>query len=79
VWKSDDLRNRRLGAPLALPRAVVVGDMEGQIHFLSPRDGSLLARVPSDGGPIAVAPQRWATAVVVQTTKGTLMLLQPGS
>jgi outer membrane protein assembly factor BamB len=79
VWRNTALANRKLTGALALPRAVVVADFDGYVHFLSPRDGALIARVATDGGAVTVAPQAWANAAVVQTAKGTLMLLQMGS
>ncbi len=70
VWKQDKLSYRNLSAPLATGDYVVVGDFEGQVHFLKFEDGSFAARIATDGGGIASAPQRIGDKVLVQTRKG---------
>lgn len=45
LWQQDALRGRRLSAPTAYDRYLVVGDFEGYLHWLSYRDGSFVARV----------------------------------
>jgi outer membrane protein assembly factor BamB len=77
LWRNDSLTFRQLTTPLALPAAVAVGDLEGYVHFLSPAEGSLLARVRVDSSPIVARPMAWNDNAVVQTTDGTLMLLAP--
>jgi outer membrane protein assembly factor BamB len=49
---------------------VVVGDFEGQVHFLKIEDGSFAARTGTDGSGIAAAPLRVDDKVLVQTRKG---------
>ena len=56
AWSSSLLKYRRLSAPLALGRSVAIGDDSGNVHFLSSDDGKLLARVTTDGSPIAAGP-----------------------
>ena len=71
VWKQDKLSYRNLSAPLAARDYVVVGDFEGQVHFLKFEDGSFAARIATDGGGIASAPVSIDTGkVLVQTRKG---------
>ena len=70
VWKQDKLAYRNLSAPLATGDYVVVGDFEGQVHFLKFEDGSFAARIATDGGGIAAAPQLIGDKVLVQTRKG---------
>jgi len=70
VWKQDKLAYRNLSAPLATKDHVVVGDFEGQVHFLKFEDGSFAARVATDGGAIAAAPKAIDDKVLVQTRKG---------
>lgn len=72
VWTQDKLSWRRLTAPLALGREVVVGDAEGYVHFLSRENGSFVGRVATDGGPIEAAPVRLDGGFLVQTVKGGL-------
>ena len=70
VWKQDKLSYRSLSTPLAFGDYVVVGDFEGQVHFLKFEDGSFAARIATDGGGIAAAPLRVDDKVLVQTRKG---------
>jgi len=75
VWKQDKLSYRNLSAPLAARDYVVVGDYEGQVHFLKFEDGSFAARVATDGGGIAAAPRLIDDKVLVQTRKGGVYVL----
>lgn len=72
VWKQDKLAYRNLSAPLASKNYIVVGDYEGQVHFLKFEDGSFAARIATDGGGIAAAPRLIGDNVLVQTRKGDL-------
>ncbi len=75
VWKQDKLSYRNLSAPLAAKDYIVVGDYEGQVHFLKFEDGSFAARVATDGGGIAAAPKSIDDKVLVQTRKGGVYAL----
>jgi outer membrane protein assembly factor BamB len=70
VWKQDKLAYRNLSAPLATKDYVVVGDFEGQVHFLKFEDGSFAARIATDGSSIAAAPKLIGDKVLVQTRRG---------
>lgn len=72
VWKQDKLSYRNLSSPLAFKDYVVVGDFEGQVHFLKFEDGSFAARVATDGSNITTAPQVMNDKVLVQTREGSL-------
>jgi outer membrane protein assembly factor BamB len=72
VWKQDKLSYRNLSAPLAAKDYIVVGDFEGQVHFLKFEDGSFAARIATDGGAIAAAPKLIGDKVLVQTRTGGL-------
>ncbi len=75
AWRNEKLQNRALTTPLAMPRAVVVGDLDGYLHYVAPDDGALLGRVRVDDSAIVSRPQRWADSVVVQTQDGAVALL----
>jgi outer membrane protein assembly factor BamB len=75
-WRNDKLQNRALTTPLALEHAVVVGDLEGFVHFLAPESGEFLARVEIGDGAMVAPPQRWADGVIVQCQGGTVALLR---
>ena len=73
VWTSKLLENRGLSAPISFGRAVVVGDAQGYIHFLSREDGSMLARVATDGSPLATTPAIAGANVIFQTHSGSVV------
>lgn len=70
LWKNDSLLWRDLGTPLAFGHAVIVGDFEGWLHFLSSSDGKFVARVKTDGSAIGAAPVVVGQTLVVQTSGG---------
>ena len=71
AWTQEGLRFRGLSIPLALSQAMVVGDQDGWVHFLSKQDGQFLQRIGTDGSAITGKPV-WAgqTLVVVTRTGG---------
>ena len=69
------MRNRRLSGPAANGQAVVVGDLEGYAHFLSPDDGRLVARLALGGGPIQAPLQTTLHGVLVQLGDSSLVML----
>jgi len=75
VWSNNKLAFRRLSAPIAVGKAVAVGDYQGYIHFLSRDDGAIVARTSTDGSPILVTPIVAGDAVIFQTQAGTLVAL----
>ena len=77
LWRNERLTNRELTTPLALPGAVVVGDLAGYVHFLSPAEGGFIARVQVDSSTIVARPLAWNDNAVVLTSDGTLALLAP--
>ncbi|WP_137926176.1 outer membrane protein assembly factor BamB [Cupriavidus sp. 2SB] len=76
-WKNTDLRYRSLGAPTTLGRSVVVGDYEGYVHFLSREDGTVLARMKTDGSAVTAAPVVAGATLVVQTRDGDVFGFVP--
>jgi len=78
IWKQDVLQNRGLTAPSSVGRAIALGDYEGYVHFLQREDGSLLARLATDGSAILAQPVPTDRGVLVQTSKGNLTLINVG-
>ncbi len=77
LWTNEKLRFRGLSSPILMAGSVVLGDSEGFLHFISPQDGALLARVPTDGSAIALAPA-WVDGILVAvTTRGTVIGFRP--
>jgi outer membrane assembly lipoprotein YfgL len=77
MWVSERLQHRKLSAPLALGRSVVVGDNMGWVHLLSREDGSPLNRMATDGSAVTVAPVVAADTLVVVTRNGGVFAYRP--
>lgn len=77
AWSSDGLLYRGLSAPLSIGKAVVVGDFEGQVHFLDRSNGKPLLRLPTDGKPLLGAPVKVGNTVVVATRGGSVFAFRP--
>jgi len=56
LWKQSKLHGRKLSAPAVLEKYVVVGDFEGYLHWMSPEDGSLVARIRVGDDSITTPP-----------------------
>lgn len=74
LWRSTSLSGRGLSAPVSYGRAVVVGDKDGYLHFLSREEGAMLART-SVGSQVRAAPVVAGANLIVQTRDGKLMAL----
>jgi len=73
VWLNDKLAYRQLTAPVALKRAIAVGDGMGFVHFLDKENGALIGRMNTDGSPILSTPLASGGKLIIQTRAGTLM------
>ena len=70
LWRQDKLTARQLSTPAVYGRFVLVGDLQGYVHFISREDGSFAARVATDGSPIVSAPVALDDSFLVQTRNG---------
>ena len=70
AWSHDRLRFRELTAPVVVGRSVAVGDVQGFVHLLSREDGTVLARLSTDGSAIVAAPVLAGQTLVVATRSG---------
>jgi len=78
AWsQADFLKNHVLTAPLAVGRALVIGDETGMLHVLSSVDGKPLNRLTPDGSPITVTPVFAGNTVVVVTRNGSVFGYRP--
>ncbi|NMM38952.1 MAG: outer membrane protein assembly factor BamB [Glaciimonas sp.] len=75
MWRNDKLANRRLSTPTSFGRAVVVGDSQGYVHFLSRENGAFLGRVGTDGSAILSAPVVAGVNLIFQTQSGAVVAL----
>ncbi len=55
IWRQEQLARRQLTAPASIGDLVVVGDLEGYLHWMRAEDGLMAARVQVDDSPI-IAP-----------------------
>ena len=72
-WEQKALHLRALTAPVIDEQALVVGDFDGYVHWLSAVDGSFLARAKTDGERISNPPLVADGMVFVQTDGGKLI------
>jgi len=71
------LRHRGLSGFLVIARTVVVGDFEGQVHFLDRATGKTLLRLPTDGSAVVGTPVALGTTILVATKNGGLFAFRP--
>lgn len=78
AWQQADLlKYRTLSAPLAVGRALIIGDDTGLVHVLSSSDGSPLNRLNPDNSPIVGTPVLAGNTVVVITRTGGVFGYRP--
>ncbi len=78
-WKQESLRHRLLTAPALLGDYLVVGDLEGWLHWINRRDGTLAGRTRVAGGAITARPVVADGRLFVYADDGTLAALSPGA
>lgn len=49
LWENDQLLNRQLSNPVMLGNELVVGDLEGVLHLIDPRNGQIVGRAKTSG------------------------------
>jgi outer membrane protein assembly factor BamB len=72
VWKQDKLHGRAVTAPVPLGEYIVVGDLEGYLHWMRKEDGQFAARIALDSSPITVPPLVIDDTLVALGSSGTL-------
>ena len=77
AWTNERLLYRGLSAPLSAGKTVMLGDVDGQVHFLAREDGKTLLRLPTDGSPVVAQPVLAGTTVLVVTRNGGLFAFRP--
>lgn len=56
VWKNNGFVNRRITGPSVFGDYLLVGDIEGYVHWLSQEDGRVVARIQVGDEPITAMP-----------------------
>jgi outer membrane protein assembly factor BamB len=77
AWTSERLLYRGLSGFLGAGRSIVVGDREGQVHFLDRDSGQTLLRLPTDGSAVVGTPVASGTTLLVATRSGGLFAFRP--
>ncbi len=77
-WKQDGLKYRWLSEPAVQDETVVVGDLEGWVHWLSISDGKLVGRQRLSKDPIQAAPVVVGDMVYVEDIYGEIAAYRVG-
>lgn len=72
IWKQEALRNRHLSAPAVVGDYLVLGDLDGYVHWLRLSDGGFAARERADSSPVIAAPLIIDNAALVYTSGGDI-------
>ena len=78
LWLQEGLKRRRLGAPAADAAGVVVGDLEGYVHWLDRESGRFVAREHPGGARISAAPVVLDGRVFVIDDAGKIVAFRTG-
>ena len=77
AWTSERLLYRGLSGFLGAGTSIIVGDFEGQVHFLDRDSGQPMLRLPTDGSPVVGTPVASGTTLLVTTRSGGLFAFRP--
>jgi len=77
LWVQEALRFRGLSLPLSWRQGLVVGDQEGWVHAISPKDGQVLSRIGTDGSAVTGRPVAVGETLVVVTRSGGVFGFRP--
>jgi outer membrane protein assembly factor BamB len=72
IWNHERLLNRGLSGALMVGNAVLFGDSQGFVHFMSATTGETQQRLPTDGSPVVGTPVLHDGTVLVVTRNGGL-------
>ncbi|MEW6445544.1 MAG: outer membrane protein assembly factor BamB [Pseudomonadota bacterium] len=76
LWTQSALRARGVTGPTLVKDALVVGDMEGYLHWLSTEDGRPLARLRPLSGAVISAPRTDGERIFVQGRDGRVAAVE---
>ena len=71
-WRQDSLLRREPTLPTPFNTSVVVGDLEGYLHFFSKIDGEPMARLRQGSAAISAPPTVIGDRLFVQSDAGTI-------
>lgn len=76
-WKQDKLQARNLTAPVSIGDYVVVGDMEGYLHWMRRDNGQFVTRYRIGKTSITVPPLVVDDILVAYNSQGKIVALRP--
>lgn len=76
-WKQEKLQGRNLTAPVSIGDYVVVGDLEGYLHWMRREDGQFVARYRMGKASIIVPPLVVNDTLLAYDNRGYIVALQP--
>jgi outer membrane protein assembly factor BamB len=76
LWEQKDLHGRKLTSPVVYQGYIVVGDVEGYVHWLSATDGRQLGRVEVASDAIDAKPIVVGDTVYIYAKDGTLAAIK---
>ncbi len=72
VWKQENLFARQVTAPATIGDLVVVGDLEGYLHWMDKSNGQFVARTQVSKNPILAPPVAVEDIIYAYSSDGTL-------
>lgn len=75
AWKQEDLKYRKLSPPAYFNGYVVVGDFEGYLHWLNPKDGTIVGRSRAGSDPIRAAMASTDNMLYVMNNGGKIVAI----
>jgi outer membrane protein assembly factor BamB len=72
LWRQKALEHRQLSAPALYSGRLVLGDLQGFVHWIDPANGALVARARIGKAPVRAAPIVSSGLVVVFSDGGDL-------
>lgn len=77
AWKQEALLYRKLSPPVYFNGYVVVGDLEGYLHWMDASDGRIVARSRMGSDPIVSQPVAGPELLYVMNQKGRIAAVRP--
>jgi outer membrane protein assembly factor BamB len=72
IWKQEKLTHRQVTGPAVLGEMIVVGDLEGYLHWMDKKTGEFAARKQIDSDPILTKPIVSNDILFAYSSGGTL-------
>ncbi|MEM7026744.1 MAG: outer membrane protein assembly factor BamB [Pseudomonadota bacterium] len=72
IWKQEKLLHRKPTGPAVFGSAVVVGDLEGYLHWMDKESGEFIGRTQMSSSPILVKPSVENDQLFAYASDGTL-------